>query len=216
MSLKRVLLLADKIHPYIYRDTFPQGLGHLDLVLGAGDLPGDYLEFVATKSPVPVLYVHGNHNEEVVTTELGREGPPGGAESVHGKVVERAGLIVAGWGGAPRYRDGGTGQYTGWEVRRGLAGMRWPLYQARRRHGRAVDIFLTHAAPTGPHEGTDHAHRGCIYLNRFDARYRPQVHAHGHVHEYEGKKGEYTTPEGVRVINGYGYVVVELTVPDRP
>ena len=216
VSLKRVLIIADKIHPYIYRNSFPDGLGHLDLILGAGDLPGDYLEFVATKSPVPLLYVHGNHNEEHVFDYLGRETPPGGAESIHGRVVKRSGLIVAGWGGAPRYRDGGTGQYAGREVRQGLNRMRLPLAIQRWRSGRALDIFLTHAAPIGPHEGADYAHRGCVYLNRFDAHYRPLLHAHGHVHEYEGKKGAYTTPDGVQIVNGYGYVIVELEAPDEP
>lgn len=50
--------------------------------------------------------------------------------AAHGRVIEEAGLRVAGWGGVPRYRTDGEGQYTraqarwgwgGWRGRRGAA-----------------------------------------------------------------------------------------------
>lgn len=206
---KRILAVADMVHPYIYRDAFPDGLGRIDLVLGAGDLPGYYLEFIATRVAAPVLYVHGNHGEEQVKDYLGHTAPPGGATNVHGRIVRVAGLTIAGWGGAPRYRDNGVGQYGELEARLGLGRLEPGLWVDRRR-GRGLDILLTHAPPPGPHAGQDHAHRGCRPIGDFSRRQRPKLHVHGHVHAYEGKKIEYASPEGARVVNAYGYVVLEL------
>jgi hypothetical protein len=214
MAHKRILVVADMIHPYIYRDAFPDGLGRIDLVLCAGDLPGYYMEFIATRLPVPVVYVHGNHGEEKVKDYLGHFVPPSGVENAHGRIVRAAGLTIVGWGGAPKYRDNGEGQYTGAEVRIGLGKLALQLWWNQRRTGKALDIFLTHAPPPGPHAGQDYAHRGCREIGEFTKRYRPAMHVHGHVHAYEGKKVEYISAEGTRVINAYGYQLLELPVSE--
>ena len=65
----RLLVLSDQVHPHIHSPRFPENLPPFDLVLAAGDLPGAYLEYVATKVRVPVLFVPGNHGEEWVLEE---------------------------------------------------------------------------------------------------------------------------------------------------
>lgn len=214
MEHKRILVVADMVHPYIYRDAFPAGLGPVDLVLGAGDLPGYYLEFLATRVPAPVVYVHGNHGNELVKDYLGNTAPPGGVLDAHGRLVRAGGLTIVGWGGAPKYRDHGEGQYTGFEARWALGRLAPALALNRARTGRGPDIFLTHAPPPGPHAGQDFAHRGCKAIGEFSRRYRPALHVHGHVHAYEGTRVEYREG-GVRVVNAYGYRVIELAVPAR-
>lgn len=204
---KRLMLVADYAHPFVYRGGFPQGIPPIDAVLAAGDLPGYFLEFLASKLTVPVIYVHGNHENEFVT-EDDRRVPPRGVIAAHGRVVEEAGLRIAGWGGAPRYRQDGSGQYTDGEARWGFRRLAW-----RTRKG--VDILLTHAPPAGPHAGTDYAHRGCEEMNRFMQARRPRLVIHGHIHEYEGKKIEYTDPaSGAQVINAYGYRIVDFPSGD--
>lgn len=198
---KKLLLLADFVHPFVYREGFPQGVPNVDLVLVAGDVPGYYLEFVATKMTVPVLYVPGNHENELVNEGEGKR-EPRGVINVDRKVVNVAGLRVAGWGGVPRYREGGSGQYGDFEARFGL----WRL---ARRAGRRLDVLLTHAPPLGPHAGSDFAHRGCPHLTSFIRQVRPKLVVHGHIHEYEGKKVEYEE-DGTRIVNAYGYRVVEV------
>ncbi|WP_412026720.1 metallophosphoesterase [Deinococcus yunweiensis] len=201
---RRALLLADMVHPFVYRESFPQGLPDIDLVLAAGDLPGSYLEFVASKLTVPVVYVHGNHANETVTDEDDRRVPPRGVIAAHRRVVVEAGLRIAGWGGAPRYRHGGHGQYSSAEASWGLG-----LLALQARHG--VDVLLTHAPPLGPHGGQDFAHRGDPAITRFVRRRRPGVLVHGHIHEYDGKKLEYVDDTtGTRVLNAYGYRIVDL------
>lgn len=206
---RRLLLLADYVHPFVYREGFPQGVPDVDLVLVAGDVPGYYLEFIATKMTVPVLYVPGNHANELVNEGDGKVHAPRGVLNVHRRVVEVAGLRVAGWGGVPRYREGGSGQYGNLEANLGLRALGWQL------HGKPLDILLTHAPPEGPHAGSDFAHRGCPYLTRFIHKHHPRLVVHGHIHEYEGKKYEYEQG-GTRIVNAYGYRVLELPISARP
>lgn len=202
-SPRRVLVVADYVHPFVYREGFGQRAPAVDLVLAAGDLPGDYLEFLASSLPVPVVYVHGNHGNETVQEGEHRV-PPRGVIAAHGRVVTAAGLRIAGWGGVPRYRSGGEGQYSAGQARRGL---RWLGWQARQ----GVDILLTHAPPLGPHSGSDYAHRGCEEITRFMRLRRPRLVVHGHVHDYEGRKLAYLDePSGARVVNAYGYHLLEL------
>ena len=200
---RRIMLLADYVHPFVYRSGFPQGVPDVDLVLAAGDLPGYYLEYLATKLPVPVLYVPGNHENEYINEGDGRI-PARGVTNIHGKVVTVAGLKIAGWGGVPRYRADGEGQYGPFQAKMGLG-----MLAFRARKG--VDILLTHAPPTGPHAGQDYAHRGCGCIQKFMDRRHPKLVVHGHIHEYEGKKLDYKDESsGAEVMNAYGYRIVEL------
>jgi len=207
--LTRLMLIADYEHPFVYRSSFPRDVPEVAMVLAAGDLAGSYLEFVATKLPRPVLYVPGNHGNEKLI-ENGVSSDPGGVTNLHGKVLEVGGLTVAGWGGVPKYREKGEGQYTPLEAWQGFAKLAWQLRLRRLAGKRPLDILLTHAPPLGPHAGSDFAHRGCAEMTRFIDRFRPHLVVHGHIHEYEGRKLEYTTPGGTRVVNAYGYRILDL------
>ncbi len=208
--LKRILAVADTVHPFIYRDAFPKGLEALDLVLVAGDLPGYYIEFIATRVTCPVVWVHGNHGEEKVKDYLGNMVNPGGGINAHGRLVRAADLRIVGWGGSPKYNERDEGQYTGAQVRYGLRKLELTLWNERRRRGSSFDILLTHAPPPGPHAGSDHAHRGCKELGLFLERHKPPLMVHGHVHNYEGRKLEYRSVGGSRVVNAYGYAMLEV------
>lgn len=204
----RILLLADYSHPYIYRVGFPEGLPDIDMVLAAGDVSGDYLEFVATKLPKPVVYVQGNHNNEMVREE-GEYRAPAGVICAHERVIEVAGLTIAGWGGVPQYREKGSGQYTAAQGWQGFAKIAMQLETRKLLGRKPLDILLTHAPPLGPHAGSDYAHRGCPSITQLLTRYHPQVLVHGHIHEYEGKRVEYQAGK-TRVINAYGYKMIEI------
>ena len=206
-TFKRVMVIADMVHPYVYRAGFPAGLPPIDLVLSAGDIPGYFLEFLASCLTVPVIYVPGNHNDEYINEGGGRHRPQG-VINAQGRVITAAGLRIAGWGGVPRYRQG-ENQYTPLQARLGLGKL---AFQARG----GLDILLTHAPPEGPHAGSDYAHRGCASINRFMEKRRPPLVIHGHIHEYEGKKIGYTDEKtGAQVINAYGYHILELAYSDE-
>lgn len=207
----RILVLADVVSPVIYSPNFPANLPPFDAILAAGDLPGYLLEFVATKTTTRPVYVLGNHGNGYVRSSDGSEARlPGGCVNAHGRVVEVGGLLVAGVEGCLRYRPGPQ-QYSALEMRLFTARMAPRLRYNRWRHGRAVDVLLTHAPPTGPHQGGDRAHRGVPAFNRFHRVWRPRLHVHGHVHlSGANAPREYVTEDGVRVVNAYDFALVDL------
>jgi Icc-related predicted phosphoesterase len=207
----RLLLIADEVSPVVYSQNFPGNLGQIDAILSAGDLPGYFLEFLATKSTVPPVFVYGNHAygnvRDPVTDELR---PPGGCIDAHLRIVEVGCLLIAGVEGSLRYKEG-PHQYSQRQfsamTRRLYPHLRWNRW----RRGRAVDVLLTHAPPKGPNEGADHVHEGVPAFNEFHRLWRPKLHVHGHVHLVGANaRREYVTDEGVRVVNAFQFTVVEL------
>ena len=67
-----VLVVADEVASNLQgrtlRDLAP------DLVLAAGDLPWDYLEWIASAVDVPMVFVPGNHDPEIEPVRGGRFG----------------------------------------------------------------------------------------------------------------------------------------------
>jgi Icc-related predicted phosphoesterase len=108
---------------------------------------------------------------------------PPGAVNADGRVVDVAGLRVAGLGGCVRYRDG-PNQYTDGQLARRARRLRRRAQWRRMRDGRSVDVLLTHAPPRGVGDGDDPPHRGFSALPRLIARLRPALLLHGHVHPY--------------------------------
>jgi len=205
----RLLLLSDQVHPHVHSPRFPENLPPFDLVLAAGDLPGTYLEYVATKVRVPVLYVPGNHGEEWVLEE-GRRKRPGGVVNLHGRLFRHQGLLFYGIGGVPRYREG-EGQLSEGELLR-LALKPFPLAFPRRLLlGHGVDVLLTHAPPPGPSAGEDFAHRGAGAFLLLHRLYRPRLHVHGHTPLLGANpKRRHRTPLGVEVVHAQGYALIAL------
>ena len=215
VGVVRVLAISDAVSPVIYSENFPGNLPPFDVVLGAGDMPGHVLEFVATKTRTPPVYVVGNHANAYLRPS---ENPdevrlPGGCINAHRRVVRVGGLLVAGLEGCARYRPG-PHQYGQAAYHAMVAGMTPQLAWHRARHGRAVDELLTPAPPEGPHAGDDWPHRGVPAFNRFHHLWRPQVHVHGHVHlSGANAPRSYVTARGVRVINAFEFTLFEVEVP---
>ena len=187
----KVLVVADEVaenlHVQALRTMAPE------LVLAAGDLPWDYLEYLADSVDAPMLFVPGNHDPEVGRARAGRNGVytsggvpcdsprPRGMTNLDQQVVEAAGLRVAGLGGCVRYRPGAN-QYTQREY---AARARRMLRRARTRG--PVDILLTHAPPLGLGDGEDRPHVGIEALHGVLDRLTPTWHLHGHIHPYGQK-----------------------------
>ena len=91
-------------------DFFEQEkLSGIDIIISCGDLPPQYLSFLATYFKGPVLYVHGNHDECYDKT------PPDGCICIDGKVFNFNGIKIAGLGGSMEYSKG-TYQFTEWNM----------------------------------------------------------------------------------------------------
>jgi Icc-related predicted phosphoesterase len=193
----RLLAVSDEVEPQLLDERTVEAQGRVDLVIGCGDLPADYLDALATVYAAPLVFVRGNHDPP------GRQGDYPQASEIDGRVVTETGLLIAGLEGSIRYSDG-PHQYT---ERQMMAKVRALRLRLRLRH---PDILITHGPPAGVNEGTDAPHRGLQAVRRAVEWMRPRLLLHGHVHPYgreiprEGQLGE------TRVINVVGHRLIVL------
>jgi Icc-related predicted phosphoesterase len=169
----------------------------VELILSCGDLPRDYLESLADRFRVPLLYVRGNHDRG--------DNFPG--EDIDGRVVTTAGLRLLGFEGCMWYNGRGV-QYTERE-------MWWRVLRARASGWRCrrVDVVVAHASPLGVHDGRDRAHTGYRAFWSVLRRFRPRYFVHGHNHLSYGTKGaRITTVGGTQIVNAYRSIVLETDV----
>lgn len=210
-AVMKVLSLSDKVLDTIYNPSVKQRFGDIDLVLGCGDLPYYYLEYLVDTLRVPVFYVRGNHAVPVQFSEHGDRNHPWGAVDLDGNVVHHNGMLIAGFEGSVRYRQGPYMYTQGemwWRVFAKLPRLLWN----RLVHGRALDILVTHAPPRGVGDRSDLAHHGFDAFRWLLRVFKPRYHFHGHIHEYDQGQGRHTHFCETEVINTYGYLETELDI----
>ncbi|EHR59691.1 metallophosphoesterase family protein [Saccharomonospora cyanea] len=207
----RILAVSDEVEEALWTDRVTDL--SVDLILAAGDLPFDYLDFLASALDRPLVFVPGNHDPDLsgfgfrngLPLRAGFParwpGPPGGVNA-DGRVVEIAGVRVAGLGGSPCY-NGGPNQWTESEQSRRARRL------VRRARGEPVDVLLTHTPPRGVGDGTDPPHQGFDCLRHTVRRLRPRWLLHGHVHPY-GKRPPDHHLDGTRVRNIVGAHVFHI------
>ncbi|MEA5365754.1 metallophosphoesterase [Amycolatopsis sp., V23-08] len=216
--MTKALVVADEVDERLWTDavrTRP-----VDLVIGAGDLPYDYLAFLASALDAPCVFVPGNHDPDLSGyTRYGGlsmkdgfptvwPGPAGGVNA-DGRVVDVAGIRFAGLGGSIRYNDGPNQWTQAQQGRRARALER----RARRRHrrdGRDVDILLTHSPPLDLGDREDPPHRGFSCLHRTIERLRPKWLLHGHIHPH-GEPVPDRVVGATRIRNVVGHRIMELS-----
>jgi len=180
------LTVSDEVVPAIYSLSVKERFGDIDCVLGCGDLPYYYLDFIVTMLGRPCFYVQGNH-DGVEHTEGGQViEAPQGSVSLEGRTTLHEGVILGGLGGSIRYNDEGGAQYTETEMMFRVWRLTPRLLLNKRRYGRYLDILLTHAPPLGIHNGPDRPHRGFRAFLRFMDRFKPRYLIHGHIHRSYG------------------------------
>ena len=205
----KILALSDQVVEHLYSPSIKERFGGVNLVVGCGDLPSFYLEFVVSMLNVPLIHVPGNHDPAASRrdADLGR---PACANNIDGLVVEEQGILIAGLGGSLRYRPDGVNQYTQGEMAWRILAMTPRLCWNRMRHGRYLDILVTHAPPRGIHDAEDPAHVGFASFNRFVARFCPRYLLHGHSHIYRRDAITSTQVGATTVINVYPYRVIDI------
>lgn len=210
----RIIALSDQVVSYIHSPHLMNYFQDIDLIIGCGDLPYYYLEFVLSMMDVPLFYVRGNHDKVVEYSPEGQQrvGPHGGND-LHRKVIRNNNVLLAGVDGCLRYRPGPY-QYTQSEMWINVFSLIPKLLLNRALYGRYLDIFVTHAPPTGIHDESDHPHNGIHAFRWFINIFRPTYHLHGHVHVYRPDTVTKTKLGSTTVINAYKYSVVDLNLPD--
>lgn len=200
--MTRILAIADEVEPSLYSEAVT-GIA-CDLIVSCGDLPFDYLEYLVTMLNVPLVYVPGNHDPDLSVPGPGArdalggaaifglphtaQEPPGprGCSNADGRIVEAAGLVLAGLGGSQRY-SGGPNQYDETEMaRRARRLARRAAWRRLSGRGR-VDVVIAHSPPLGLGDRGDLPHRGFQALSDLAGRLEPRLLIHGHVHPHGGE-----------------------------
>ena len=202
----RILAVSDEPDPSLDSAATRDGLGTVDLVIGAGDLEPDYLGFVTDAVHAPLRYVRGNHDvgaawghtERMLLPEPMPDGVP----------VSDAGLQLLGFSGSPRYNRRG--------MQVGALGMwakvlrSWP----RAQRVRPV-IVVSHAPPRDVNDDDDIAHRGFASFRWLADRLDPPLWLHGHTALVRrGIDDRIAIHNGTTFYNCTGSTLIELMPPD--
>jgi hypothetical protein len=167
----RILAISDEPDASLEQAATRDGLGPVDLVVGAGDLEPDYLCFVADAFGAPLHYVRGNHDvgSAWVNAERGMLPRP----MPEATVVTEAGIGLIGFSGSPVYSGRGHEVGTGAMWRRAISG--W-----MRARTRGPLLVVSHAPPRGLNDAEDPTHQGFTAFRWLVDRLAPPLWLHGH------------------------------------
>lgn len=203
----KILLLADREEKKLWGDwseSLKERLSEVELILSAGDLDPDYLEFIVTMLNRPLVYVRGNHDSKYDVK------PPEGCIDADGRIVEVQGLRIMGLGGSMRYKPGASNMYTEAEMQRRIRSLYRRRIRSILKGGKDFDILLTHAPCKGYGDMEDIPHRGFECFNQLLTQYRPRLHCFGHVHQEYGRfRRTLEHPSGAVLINASGYYIFD-------
>ncbi len=232
----KILCLSDYVDPLIYNQNVRQTFGDVDLILCAGDLPLDYVDFVVTMLNKPTYFIFGNHNlNEFSHYHKSADNLPGDGHSAYNKATYGHGgtyagfkvlkekslvfthpvtgkqtpLLIAGISGSLRYNNG-LNQYTERQMKRRLIKMIPSLVINKIKYGRYLDILLTHASPRHIHDKEDPCHKGFECFNWFIKKFNPTYLVHGHIHLYDAREQRVTKTGETTVINAYAHWIIEF------
>ncbi len=205
----KILAVSDQVVDRIYGLISSGQFNGVDLLLGCGDLPYTYLENILSLLNVPLYYVPGNHDPEY--SERWPQTRAEGGVNVDLRIAFFRGLLIGGLGGSVQYRPDGTNQYTQSDALWRACALLPALLWNRLRHGRALDILISHSPPFGIHDDDTQAHRGLRALNLILRVARPRYHFHGHTHFYRQNLAPSVTRFGpTEIVNIYPYKIIEI------
>ncbi|MEM7331058.1 MAG: metallophosphoesterase [Chloroflexota bacterium] len=207
----KILAVSDKVLDYLYSTQVSKNFPDIDLLIGCGDLPFYYLDFLNSALNSRAFYVRGNHDKGPQYTIHGKvyEKLDGGVD-LHGKTAVFNRIIFAGLEGSMRYRPNAPFMYTEGEMRSEIARMLPSLLYNRLRYGRFLDVLVTHSPPFGIHDKNDLPHTGFRAFLPFLRWFRPKYMLHGHIHIYRQDTIRQTKFLDTTILNVYPYQIIEL------
>jgi Icc-related predicted phosphoesterase len=201
----KLLCVSDQIDPLIYTNSIKESFADVDLILSAGDLPMDYLDFIASTLNKPLLFVLGNHHIE---------DNPSHRTAIHVdmKVRCKKGFIVAGLGGCmqrAQHNYQRKNQFTDFQMYIRMMKLLPALFLNRVFRGRFLDILLTHAPPLETPGEEDKFHRGFKSFHWFIRVFRPKYLVHGQIHLYDLREARSNKYSDTLIINAYSHYLID-------
>ena len=202
----KILAISDQVVERLYTLSSSGHFQDVKLILGCGDMPYEYLEYLVTILNVPMFYVPGNHDPRFDQAHAE------GGSNLDLKVVRHNKFLIGGFGGSIRYRPDGINQYSQAEAYMRAFRLLPYLYLNRMQYGRAMDVLISHSPPYGIHDAKDSAHEGLKALNWLIQIAKPRYHFHGHMHIYKRNLEITETTVGfTKIINVYPYKEMEVS-----
>ncbi len=202
----RFLVASDAPEPGLAQLANREALGHLDGVLGCGDLEPAWLAFLGDSFNTPVVYVRGNHDRD----GQWRDRPlivPAWLDA--GRIERLAGIPIIGleWPGV----DASDNRRRPWIAWRQAFGIARRLVGARL--WRRPLIVISHVPPRGVGDAPNDAyHVGFDAYRWLLQRLAPPIWLHGHTTTASVQR--LVEQSGPTVVaNATGAVLVELTPP---
>ena len=206
----KILAVSDEVVDRLYSLCSSGHFREIELMLGCGDLPYQYLENLLTMLNIPLFYVPGNHDPTYnVDNQLTHVE---GGSNLDLKVVRFKNLLVGGFGGSVRYRPNGTNQYSQMEAFLRAYRMAPRLLINKMKYGRSLDILITHSPPFGVHDDDTEAHQGLKAINWLLQVSQPRYHFHGHTHFHrQNLSPSETTHELTTIVNVFPYKIIDVS-----
>lgn len=210
-----ILCVADEVDLLVYSAQICERFSNVDLILSAGDLPEEYLEYIVSMLNKPLISVAGNHDradQPCGYIQYSNE-QRAGLGRVSFRIKKENGISVLGLPGSIRYNNG-ENQYSNLWMTFRIIRMLPRLLMRRLLLGRSVDIILAHSPPRDIHDGGDPAHRGFSAYRWLIRLARPYYFVHGHVHLYDLQALREMNYCATSVVNVYGHRVITLPKED--
>ena len=205
----KILAVSDLVVDRLYSAQFAEHFRDVEIIVGCGDLPYEYLEFLVSALNVPLLYVPGNHDPQY--DEQNPSAHANGCDLLDKCVTRVKGLNLAGLGGSIRYKPDPPNQYTQTGMYLRLISFLPGLLRQRILTGRVLDIMIAHSPPHGTHDDDDPAHVGFLAFRDFIRIFKPRYFLHGHTQVYKSNLLSPATQIGTTtVINVYPYRLLEV------
>jgi Icc-related predicted phosphoesterase len=202
----KILTLSDQVVERVYTLASNGHFQDVGLILGCGDMPYPYLEYLVTMLNVPMYYVPGNHDPR--STESHAEG----GSNLDLKTARHKKFLIGGFGGSIRYRPDGVNQHSQSEAYLRAFRLIPRLLLNRIQYGRTLDILISHSPPFGIHDDSDLAHNGLKAINWLIRIARPRYLFHGHTHFYKQNIASPETTIGItKIMNVYPYKIIEAS-----
>jgi len=205
----KILAVSDQVIDRLYSTAVKEAYPDIGMVIGCGDLPYPYLEFLASVFNVPMFYVPGNHDPAYKLDEPACCAQ--GGLNLDGQVTHAKGLLLAGLGGSICYPPGGPNQYSQREMFLRVYRLLPKIFFSRRKHKRPLDILVTHSPPAGIHDDDDPTHYGLRALNSLLDWVKPRFMLHGHTMFYRQNLQSHVTRYGATdIVNVYPFRIFEI------